>query len=315
MSEIYCEWNDLDSATQHLLKSKELGEHTAFLQNRYRWHVAMARILEAQDNLDGALDRLAEAERLHMSDFSPNVRPIAAMKARIWITQGRLDDALDWAYEERLSADDDLIYVREFEHITLARLLLARYRSDRVDGWLHEASGLLERLLKAAEAGGSVGSVIEILVLQALIHQMQGDIQNALVPLRQALTLAEPENYVRIFVDEGLSMKHLLREAAAQKLMPNYTVRLLEAFAEPQGEIGNTLLSVTPVSQSLVEPLSQRELEILRLFNTDLSGPEIARELTVALSTIRTHTKSIYSKLNVNNRRAAIKRAAELNLI
>ena len=184
MSELHREHNDLHAATQHLLRSKELGEHTGFPQNRYRWRVAMARIREAQGDLDGALDLLDEAERLYVSDFSPNVRPIAALKTRVWVAQGRLGEALDWAREQGLSAEDDLSYLREFEHITLARVLLARYKSDRADRSMREAMGLLERLLQAAEEGERTGSVIEILVLQALAHQTQGDIPAALAPLR-----------------------------------------------------------------------------------------------------------------------------------
>ena len=115
---------------QHLLRSKEQGEHTGFPQNPYRWHVAMAWIRETQGDLDGALDLLDEAERLYVSDFYPNVRPVAALKTRMWVAQGRLGEALGWAREQALSVDDDLSYLREFEHITLARVLLARYRSD-----------------------------------------------------------------------------------------------------------------------------------------------------------------------------------------
>ena len=199
----------------------------------------MARIREAQGDLDGALDLLDEAERLYVSDFSPNVRPVAASKTRVWVAQGRLGEALDWAREQGLSVEDDLSYLREFEHITLARVLLARYKSDHADRSILEAMGLLERLLKAAEEGGRTGSVIEILVLQALAHQVQGDIPAALMPLEQALTLAEPEGYVRIFVDEGPPMAQLLSEAAAHGIMPDYTGKLLAAFeAEEQRSEG-----------------------------------------------------------------------------
>ena len=130
MSELHREYDDLHAATQHLLKSKEMGEHTGFPQNRYRWHVAMARIREAQGDLHGALDLLDEAERLYMSDFSPNVHPIAARKTRVWVAQGRLAEALGWVREQGLSAEDDPSYVREFEHITFARVLLAQSQSD-----------------------------------------------------------------------------------------------------------------------------------------------------------------------------------------
>ncbi|HET7158216.1 MAG TPA: hypothetical protein VFI62_04425, partial [Burkholderiales bacterium] len=112
MSELERERNDLQAATQHLLKSGALGEHAAFPQNRYRWRVAMARIREAEADVDGALELLDEAERLYMSDFSPNVRPIAAMKTRVWLAQERLGEALDWAREQGLSAQDDLSYGR-----------------------------------------------------------------------------------------------------------------------------------------------------------------------------------------------------------
>jgi len=321
LSELHREHNDLHAATQHLLRSKELGEHAGFPQNRYRWFVAMARIQEAHGDLDDALGLLNEAERLYMSDFSPNVHPIAARKTRVWVTQGRLAEALDWAREKGLSAENEPCYLHELEHITLVRILLARYRSDRTENAIHEAIRLLERLLKAAQEGGRMGSMIEILVLQALAYRMQGEIPAALVPMEHAQKLAEPEGYIRMFLDEGSPMAGLLLEATAHGVTPNYIGKLLAAF-ETQGHGSASVSPIpdwqsrsSPASQPLIEPLSQRELEVLRLFKTDLLGPEIARELVVALSTVRTHTKNIYSKLNVNDRRAAVKRAAELNLI
>jgi LuxR family maltose regulon positive regulatory protein len=316
MSDLHREHNDLKTATQHLLTSQALGEPAGLSPNPYRWCAAMARIREAQGDLDGALVLLDQAEHLYDSALSPNVRPIATRKTRVWVAQGRLGEALGWAREQGLSVEDDLSYLREFEHITLARVLLGRYQSDRADRSILEAMGLLERLLKAAEERGGKGSAIEILVLQAIAYHAQGDIPAALKPLQQALRLAEPEGYVRMFLDEGSSMLQLLREASAREIMPVYSDKLLAAFeAEPLRSSGESLLPTPPASKNLIEPISQRELEVLRLFKTELSGPEIARELVIALSTVRTHTKSIYSKLNVNNRRAAVKRAEELHLI
>jgi LuxR family transcriptional regulator, maltose regulon positive regulatory protein len=303
MSELHRERDDLERATQHLLKSKELGEHTGFPQNPYRWCVAMARIRQAQGDLVEALDLLHEAERLYTGDFYPNVRPVAALKTRVWIAQGRLGKAVGWARERRLSVEDDLSYVREFEHITLARVLLAR-------GAIGEANGLLERLLKAAEAGERTHSAIEILVLQALARQMQGDIPAALAPLERALRLAETEGYVRIFVDEGPPMAVLLGAAAKHGIAPDYVHQLLTAF--PRAEDSSPVKQVSITSG--IEPLSERELEVLRLLGTDLDGPEIARELVVSLNTMRSHTKNIYTKLGVNTRRAAVRRAEELHL-
>ncbi len=214
MSTLHREHNDLQAATQNLLRSQEQGEHTGFPQNPYRWRVAMARIRQTQGDLDGALDLLDEAERLYVSDFYPNVRPVAALKTRVWIAQGRLGEALAWAREQGLSVQDDLSYLREFEHITLARVLFARHQRDRAAHSLSQATRLLERLLQAAEAGGRIGSVIEILVLHALAQQMHDDLPAALMTLEHALTLAEPAGYVRIFVDEGPPMAQLLLEAA-----------------------------------------------------------------------------------------------------
>ena len=187
MSELHRERDDLDAATQHLLRSKELGEFAGLPQNRYRWRVAMARIREAHGDLDGALDLLSEAERLYVSDFFPNVRPVAALETRIWVAQGRVGEALDWAREQGLSAHDDLSYLREFEHITLARVLLAQYKSDWADRSIHDAIGLLERLLQAAEEGERMGRTLsKSWCVQALANQKQGDISAALVPLWNA---------------------------------------------------------------------------------------------------------------------------------
>ena len=307
MSGLLRERNDLDAALQHLLTSRELGEHVGLPQNRHRWRVAMARVREAKGDLAGALDLLDEAERLYNGDLFPDVRPIAALRARVLAAQGKLDEALGWARERGVSVDDDLSYLREFEHITLARVLLARYTAERADRSNHEATRLLERLLRAAEEGARTGSVIEILVLQALAHQTQGDIPAALASLQRALMLSEPEGYVRVFVDEGPPMASLLRAVAKQGIAPNYVRRLLAAL--------NKTDDSTPVTQGLIDPLSERELVVLRLLGTDLNGPEIARELIVSVNTVRTHTKNIYAKLGVTNRRAAVRRAQELRLL
>ncbi len=184
--------------------------------------------------------------------------------------------------------------------MTLARALLAT-------GSLEEATELLGRLCLAAEAGHRTGNLIEILVLQALASAQRRDVPAALTTLERALTLAQPEGYVRTFVDEGPPMAALLDAAAKRGIARDYVTRLLAAF----GTSGVR----TPVRQGLVDPLSERELDVLRLLGSELTGPEIARELVVSLNTVRTHTKAIYAKLGVNTRRAAVRRAAELDLL
>ena len=307
MSEVHRERGDLPAAAQHLRRSEELGEHTGLPQNRYRWRVAMARIRQAEGDLGGALDLLGEAERLYVGDYFPNVRPVPALKARVWIAQGSLGEALGWAREQDLSADDDLSYLREFEHITLARVLVARYQDERAERSIQQATRLLERLLRAAEEGGRTGRVIEILILQALAHQTLGDVPAALTALERVMTLAEPEGYVRVFADEGPPMAALLKAGAKQGISRLYARRLLAAMSGAEHD--------SPVTQALIDPLSERELDVLRLLGSELNGPAIARELMVSLNTVRTHTKNIYTKLAVSSRRAAVRRAQELDLL
>jgi LuxR family maltose regulon positive regulatory protein len=304
MSELLREHNHLEAARQHLQIGADLGPNAGLPQNAYRSRVAMARIQQTQGDLAAAEDLLDEAERVYTGDYSPEVRPVAALRARVHLAQGKVADALAWAHERHLSATDTLSYLHEFEHITLARILLAHDTTRGPDSPRYAATRLLERLLIAAKDGQRTGSVIEIMVLLALDHQARRDVPAALAVFEEVLTLAEPEGYVRVFLDEGPPMSALLRAAAHRGLLPHgYAQTLLASDS-----------AMAPVQRGLGEPLSERELDVLRLLRTDLSGPDIARELTVSLNTIRTHTKSIYAKLSVNNRRAAVRRAEELAL-
>ena len=296
----------------------------------------MARILEAKGDLDGALDLLDQAERLYNGAFSPNVRPIKTRKIRMWVAQGRLGEATNWARAQGLSVENELSYLHEFDHITLARVLLARYRSDHSDDCISEVMRLLERLLKAAEERGGKGSVIEILILQAMAYQAQGDHPAALLPLQRALVLAEPEGYVRMFLDEGSSMMQLLQEADAREIkprhsLPTYTVELLAAFeaekrkSKDKAPLPPTqpLIEPSPLSEEkaqpaktvLVDPLSQRELKILQLIAQGLSNREIGERLFIALDTVKGHNRNIFDKLQVQSRTEAIARARELGLL
>ena len=299
---------DLEAAHQALLRSQALGDHLGLPQNPYRWRVAMARLREAEGELDGALALLDEADRVYVGDFSPRVRPVPALKARVLVRQGRLDDVRAWARDEGVAVTDELSYLREFEHVTLARALLEEARLENNRTSLDDAVVLLDRLLEAAEAGGRTAAVIEILVLQALAQQHRGDVPAALVALDGALDLVGHEGHVRVFVDEGAPMADLLRSTAAQG-GSEHVGRLLASL----GQAGPAPRRA-PATQGLVEPLSEREHEVLRLLATDLSGPEIARRLVVSLNTVRTHTKNVYAKLGVNSRRAAVRRAEELDL-
>jgi LuxR family maltose regulon positive regulatory protein len=234
----------------------------------------MAGLREAEGDLGAAAELLEEAQRVHVGDFSPDVRPLASRLARVRLALGDLGAARAWARRRGLSGADDASYLREHEHLTLARLLVA-------DGQLDDAASLLERLLAAAEAGGRVRAQIEALVLLSGVRRDRGDRPGAVTALERARLLAEPEGFARMLTDGATS----------------------------------TPTASVPLPQMLVDPLSERELEVLRLLASELDGPAIARQLVVSLHTVRTHTKHIYAKLGVNSRRAAVTRAHQLGLL
>jgi LuxR family maltose regulon positive regulatory protein len=187
-------------------------------------------------------------------------------------------------------------------------VLIAGYKNDRADRSILEAMGLLERLLKAAEEGRRIGSVIEILALQALAHEAQDNIPLALVPLERALALAEPEGYVRIFVDEGPPMARLLYEALTREIAPDYVRRLLATFPATEPEQVAPSKTQAPESK-LVEPLSAREIEVLQLIAEGLTNQEIADRLYLSMHTVKAHARNIYGKLGAHHRTEAVARA------
>lgn len=305
------EWNDLAGARGHLDTAAALGEALCLPQHPYRWRVARAGLLKVEGDPDAALAQLDEAERVYDGDFFPEVHPVASARARLWAATGRQADALAWARQRGLTTGDEPSYLREDEHITLARALLAEATVDGSRARAPEVTRFLDRLLAAAEVGGRGRSVIELLVLRALACRVVGDRDGAAAALDRALALAAPEGFVRLFLDEGPAMAELLA-AAARRTPASYASRLLGALADDQRPAPPT---APARRQPLIEPLSERELEVLRLLASDLDGPAIASELIVSLNTMRTHTKNIFAKLGVNSRREAVTRAAELGLL
>jgi LuxR family maltose regulon positive regulatory protein len=303
LSMIYRQRGDDILAAHHLKRAAELGLQTTLVDWLYRWHVAQAQLREASGDLETALALLDEAKRVYIQTLVPDLHPIAALKARIYLKQERPDKAQAWAAERGLSLADEVSYLHEFEYLTLARLEIANPL----------VNALLARLLQAAEAQKRRGSSLDILLVQALAHEAQGNRPQALAALERALALAEPEGYVRIFVDEGEAMRLLIEKQSRDRDHPlsDYVDKLLAAFTQP---VAAPKSAIIHQKSDMIEPLSERELEVLKLLRTELSGPEIADQLTVSLNTFRTHTKNIFNKLGVNNRRAAVHRAEELDL-
>ena len=239
----------------------------------------------------------------------PDTQPVNALKTRIYLKQRRLSRAQSWVQACGLSVNDDLTYLREFEHMTLARVLAAEYQSTGEERKVLESLRLLERLLRAAEEGKRIGSAIEILIVQALAHSARGNRARALESLKRALQLAEPEGYLRIFLDEGQAIADLLPEVGEVEGSKEYLHRLLSAFEEKSDD------SSSSPAQPLIEPLSRRELEVLRLVARGLSNDQISKRLFLSVNTVKGHNLRLFNKLQAKSRTEAVARARELGLL
>jgi LuxR family maltose regulon positive regulatory protein len=289
--------------------------------------ILLARVQLALGDFDEARKLLERAwgkiQKNHLKQISI---PVAAYRARILLALGDLETALEWAREIEPTISDPLNPSLEYDHISLARVWR---KQDR----LPEASQLLARLLLPAEQAGRMGRVIEILALQVTVNLAQGEDADVLASLERALILAEPEGYIRTFVDEGEPMRDVISNwrvvtgrqknpTAIQARLMAYADRLLQAFINnspqlpiiAQHPFGTNEPSSSPVLQaSLVEPLSSRELEVLHLIAEGLSNLAIAEKLFLSAGTVKVHIKHIYSKLDVNSRTQAVARLRELN--
>ena len=300
--ELLYEWNDLDGAMYHLTRSTDLGKKSGSFDILFPGYGVLALARQAMGDAQGALAVIQEGERAarsaqhlpaHMLD------QLAAFVARVRLAQGDVATAARLLEERKIEPDDAVDHQNELEHLVLARVLLAQ-------GEVHAALDLLERLRGAAEATGRIGSLIKILVLQAMTYKARGDESRAVAALERPLKLAEPEGFVRTFLDEGAQVAALLRRAVMKGISSGYASRLLEIMGSPAARLPAGALS---------EPLSERELEVLRLVAAGMSNAEISRSLFVALSTVKKHINNIYRKLGANSRTSAVARARELNLL
>ena len=317
LGQLALERGDLEGARVHLATARGQSEDRGLPQYAYRSRTVAAMLAEAEGDLAGALGLVRAAQQVYLGDFSPNVRPLHAVAARLQIRLGDLDAVDTWATDHDVAASGPLSYLREFEHVTLAEAMLARHRVRADPVALAEAGLLLDRLLEAASAGGRDATVIDVLVLQALAASAGGDMEAALIALARAVGLAEPEGQVRAFSRHGELVVPLLDVLAQGPRSSDHARTILVACgaARPGTPGPEGRASRAPTPGGSAEALSARELDVLRLLASDLDGPDIARQLFVSLNTLRTHTKNIYTKLDVNNRRAAVRRGRELGLL
>jgi len=311
LSEVHRERDELEQAAALLHTYMDPATRAEHVRNRHGWCIAMARIAHARGDHTGALLLLEEAESVEVRGPLPRLRPIEAMKARAWLALGRLADAEQWVQARNLTIHDELRYITGYEHVTLARVLIARTLRDDVASHARDAITLLERLATAADRGGRNASLIEMLVLQAIAHHALRDMRAAMVPLERALTLAAAEGHVRVFADEGPPMRELLRHAAARGVHGAYTRRLLQAM-EPAPQPAPAAPAVAGKDAPL---LTTRELEILRLIAAGLRNQEIADQLFISPATVKRHIANAYNKLGAGHRTEALARAQERKLL
>jgi len=307
--EVLAELNHLDKAIGQAKKGVKLAA-----RGRDVFHIAssnlyLVRVLFSSGDITGAEDVIQSMENSADEYDLPfrAVRQFSAWQVRIWLAQGKLEAASHWARERALDPDGELTYLHELEYIVFARILIAQER-------LNEATRLLRRLLEAAEAGGRTSRVIEILILQTLAAHSEGDTAQAMSTLEQALTLAEPGGLIRTFVDEGPPMARLLYEALSRGIAPEYVRRLLGAFPLAEPEQMDASKPRIPESE-WIEPLSEREIEVLQLIAEGLTNQEIANRLYLSLNTVKVHTRNIYGKLDTHHRAEAVARARALGIL
>jgi len=313
--ETLAELGDLEEAIHKARTGAELTERSGDLAMLGWSYMRLTRVLFSRGELAAAEEIIQKIEGVaRESDVHRWVtHQMAAWRTRLWLVQSKLDAASQWVEERGLDIDfkpkslhETNIFVLS-DYAVLARILIAQGQFD-------EATGLLPCLLKVAEVGGYTTKAVELLNLQALAFQAGGDTDQAIVVVEKALVLAKPGGFIRIFADEGPPMARLLYEALSRGIAPAYVRRLLAAF--PVTEPERTDVSKTLASNSeLIEPLSDRELQVLQLIADGLTNPEIASRLFLALSTVKAHARNIYGKLGVHNRTQAVARARVLGLL
>lgn len=303
LANVLCERNEMDTALQYASQSVELCKLIGQAEILMTAYTSLARVLCARREFDAALDTLEEARRVASEISAWSLDTIQILQARVWLAKGDLESAILWSQTGGYSIEEPASFHREQGLLTLARIRMAQRQHDQI-------VAILERLRQEAEGSGRSGSLIEIYILQALNFEARADTQVAFEALGKALALARSEGYQRIFLDEGEAMRGLLLKYRKESRLSNaYLDRLLSAFSgkHPAVSAGQEF--------ALVEPLSERELEVLRMLAAGRSNPEIAGELYVSLNTVKAHVKSIFAKLETHNRTQATQRARDLRLI
>ncbi len=333
LANVLREWNDLVSALRYASEGVELCKLLGQADILLSAYQALARVQQAYGEVGQAMQTIREGLQAASELSAWSVEALLTQRVCVWLATGDLEAAEAWVRQSGLNPDDAPSLQRHAGYLTLAHVLMAQ-------GEAETSAGLLARLAQATQTAGRVGNLIETQVLQAVNFWRGGGMDSAMETLRQALILAEPQGYVRVFLDEGQPMQAIL-EAARQRssgAQRKYVEKLLQAFRHPGWQTNRTPESqsvpgrpnksegqpdqsqlIEPEAGStknqLIQPLSERELEVLRLLALGRSNPQIADRLVVSLNTVKAHLKNIYAKLNAHNRTEAVQQARALRLL
>jgi LuxR family maltose regulon positive regulatory protein len=304
LGDVQREWNQLDRAEVTLQQALDLCLRLNHLDILADAHVALARLRLARGEWESAAEHIAAAEQLvaqtNVDGFVESW--LQGIRLRLWLATDQLAAAVQWAEQHDLRPDGELSYYFDLHHIHLARLLLAQAEAENDDSCLQAAQSLLTRLVQAADRAGWIHDLIQVRLLQARAYAMGSEKASARQALTAAVRLAEPGRYLRSFVDEGPVVAALLRQVDESS---SYASMLLAAVSDGRPQ----------PYRHLPDPLSERELEVLRFLPTHLTSTEIAEALTLSVNTVRTHIKNVYGKLGVHSRGEAVARAKALEIL
>jgi LuxR family maltose regulon positive regulatory protein len=308
-SEVLAEMNKLDEASVLVEKSLEVTERGGDVGILGWSYLSRIRILFSKGDVAGAEESTQKVLELAQVSILPTwiIHLNTVWQSRVWLAQGKLEAASHWVNDRNIDFNKSSFYLDGLEYLGIARVLIKQ-------GDWKDAISILDQLLEPAQMGGDIMREIELLILQALASESGGDRNQALTNLERALTLGEPRGFCRIFVDEGQPMARLLYKALDNGIAPEYVRRLLQAFPIDEPELGDQFRT-REIDGGLIEPLSEREIEVLQLINGGLTNQDIATRLFLSLHTVKAHNRNIYSKLNVHNRTQAIAKAKALGIL
>lgn len=307
--ELSAETNQLDHALEQATKGIKLLDHGGDVAMLSHSTICLIRIFFSRKEFDRAAEPVQDLEYISREQFVPPwiMHLSAAWLCRVWLAQSKWTLVEQWITERGLSVDDEITYQHEAEYVVYARVLIAH-------GKLDDAGMVLDRILEASEQGGRVAQIIEVLILQSFLWRDRGDSEQAMTQFERALTLGEAGGFLRIFLDEGDPVRQLLLEADDRDILPDYVHSLLDAF-NPDMEMPPATRPDSRAEDVLVDPLSERELEVLELIAEGLTNQEVASRLYLSAHTVKVHTRNIYSKLDVHNRTEAVTTAIAIGMI